>query len=203
MKAKLKLVVFFLFFTLTIKATIYEKIITNCNIISNVCVGDTIRFIGDSTNANFYGASIVSVYNQISQTSSYYTIVSYYGTATIQDHVLALGDVFFETQPCPNPSGFYNIFYNCTVSINDKWEHQNQIKMYPNPTNGELTLELPNQPSEWLTTILDVQGRTVLEKSFNSNKINLKLTLDNGIYLVRVTNKDTNETVIKKLVVSD
>ena len=110
MKAKLKLVVLFLFFTLTIKATIYEKIITDCNIISNVCVGDTIRFIGDSTNANFYGATIVSVYNQISQTSSYYTIVSNFGTATIQDHILALGDVFFETQPCPNPSEFDNIF---------------------------------------------------------------------------------------------
>ncbi|MBE7441362.1 MAG: T9SS type A sorting domain-containing protein [Flavobacteriales bacterium] len=75
------------------------------------------------------------------------------------------------------------------------------VRIYPNPTSGELTIELLNQNNDWLTTILDTQGRTVAEKSFTGTIINLKLELENGVYLVRVTNQNTNEMVIKKLIV--
>ncbi|OFY95179.1 MAG: hypothetical protein A3K10_11975 [Bacteroidetes bacterium RIFCSPLOWO2_12_FULL_31_6] len=89
-----------------------------------------------------------------------------------------------------------------TVGV-DELLNENNVQIYPNPTTGELTIELINQNNEWLTTILDVQGRTVVEKSFTGTKINLKLELANGVYLVRVTNKNTNEMVMKKLVVSE
>jgi len=81
--------------------------------------------------------------------------------------------------------------------------NENSVRIYPNPTTGETTLEMiGSESNEWLMAVLDVQGRTVIEKLFNGNKIKLKLALDSGVYLVRITNNNTNETVIKKLIIN-
>ncbi len=81
--------------------------------------------------------------------------------------------------------------------------NKNNVRLYPNPTTGEITLEMDGgESNEWRITVSDLQGRTVVEKLFNSNKINLKLALDNGVYVVRITNKNRNEKVIKKLIIN-
>ena len=155
---------------------------------TNVIVGDSV-FIGQqisNLNCNWY--------NAIGGLIASGTSVIYVSPTTTTTFVV-------EQELCGNLT-YDTVKVSVTVGV-DELLNENNVQIYPNPTTGELTIELINQNNEWLTTILDVQGRTVVEKSFTGTKINLKLELANGVYLVRVTNKNTNEMVMKKLVVSE
>ncbi|OFY91315.1 MAG: hypothetical protein A3K10_17580 [Bacteroidetes bacterium RIFCSPLOWO2_12_FULL_31_6] len=169
---------------------------------------NTIYMIPPTSGCNGEWAVLDSTYSSGSCTFPTYSVNPF--SCAIINH--RNGDTLFLdlcSIPCDvtimSDSG--NICLTCSVDFSTNVVKEKifpKIKIYPNPTTGETTLIIAGDESnEWLTSILDVQGRTVFEKSFNSNKINLKLTLDKGVYLVRVTNKNTNEMVIKKLAVSD
>lgn len=88
------------------------------------------------------------------------------------------------------------------VGINENFVDSKFVKLYPNPTNGEFTLESTYANIELKEVeITDVAGRTVFKKDLNSRKTNLQPNLNNGIYFItlRVSN---NETVTKKLIVT-
>lgn len=88
------------------------------------------------------------------------------------------------------------------VGINENSVDSKFMKLYPNPTNGEFTLESTYANIELKEVeITDVTGRTVFKKEFKSSKTTLQPNLNNGIYFItlRVSN---NETVTKKLIVS-
>lgn len=88
------------------------------------------------------------------------------------------------------------------VGINENSVDSKFVKLYPNPTNGEFTLESGYANIELKEVeIIDVTGRTVFKKELNSRKTNLQPNLNNGIYFItlRVSN---NETITKKLVIA-
>jgi hypothetical protein len=73
------------------------------------------------------------------------------------------------------------------------------ISIYPNPSNGEFTI---NNPSESNITIdvLNILGSSVLKKQ--SSEKNIKINLDNamkGIYFVQAENRQ-GQKIVKKLV---
>ena len=153
---------------------------------TNVIVGDSV-FIGQqisNLNCNWYNAigGLIA-----SGTSGIYVSPTTTTTFVVEQELC--GNLTYDT-----------VKVSVSVGV-DELLNENNVRIYPNPTSGELTIELFNQNNEWLTTILDVQGRTVVEKSFTGTKVNLKLELENGVYLVRVTNKNTNEMVMKKLII--
>jgi len=75
--------------------------------------------------------------------------------------------------------------------------------IYPNPTSGEFTLNLPSEEINWQIIIKDVEGRIIYFKKITEKSSLLRINTDaeNGIYLVYITNNQTNETVVKKLVI--
>ena len=155
---------------------------------TSVTLGDSV-FIGQqisNLNCNWYNAigSLIA-----SGTSGIYVSPTTTTSFVVEQELC--GTITYDT-----------VKVSVTTNINELF-NVNNVQIYPNPTNGELTLELLNQNNEWLTTILDVQGRTVLEKSFTGTKINLKLELANGVYFVKITNQNTNEMVMKKLIVNE
>lgn len=77
-----------------------------------------------------------------------------------------------------------------------------QVTIYPNPTTGETTLLIEGDENEWFIAVSDIQGRKIHEKTYTTNKINLKLEADNGVYFVHITNNSTNETITKKLIIN-
>ena len=160
----------------------------NAGLDVTITVGDTVLIGNNADSASSYTWSpnyFIADTNAVNATVNPPVTTTYYVTKT-QCSVTTTDTVTVVVNP---------------VGV-DEISNENNVRIYPNPTSGELTIELLNQNNEWLTTILDVQGRTVLEKSFIGNKIKLKLALDSGVYLVRITNKNTNETVIKKLVIN-
>ena len=66
----------------------------------------------------------------------------------------------------------------------------NHIRFYPNPTNGNITLEIKNlQTGNLAIEVFNILGNTVYSKSYNppSGKYELNLSgLNNGIYFVRI-----------------
>lgn len=80
--------------------------------------------------------------------------------------------------------------------------NENNVRIYPNPTTGETTLLMDGESSEWLIVVSDIQGRKIHEKTYSTNKINLKLVADNGVYFVYIANNTTNETITKKLIIN-
>jgi len=72
------------------------------------------------------------------------------------------------------------------TNINES-DFEAQIKIFPNPSNGELfVLNAENSNIE----IIDILGKVVYSALLNSNNEQLNLSsLFNGSYLARITNK--------------
>ncbi|MBA3681322.1 MAG: T9SS type A sorting domain-containing protein [Bacteroidetes bacterium] len=62
------------------------------------------------------------------------------------------------------------------------------IILYPNPTNGNITVELNNESGKAIE-VIDITGRVVLNVFSSENKVKVNINdLSNGIYYVKVTN---------------
>jgi subtilisin family serine protease len=75
----------------------------------------------------------------------------------------------------------------------------NGVSIYPNPTNGKLTIELLQGNVINEVALIDLLGQVVVRKSVEINQDNLHIdmgSLANGVYYIRV-NSDTEETLQK------
>ena len=68
-----------------------------------------------------------------------------------------------------------------------------QIKISPNPTNGNVSIELPNKRSEdWEMVFYDALGRELLQKKLPRGKHNVNILLQNfpsGVYFYKIKNE--------------
>jgi OmpA-OmpF porin, OOP family len=87
------------------------------------------------------------------------------------------------------------------LSVEEDKKGENFVKVYPNPNNGEYTVELPEENASWKINIMDLQGRIIYEEISDKKKMELKMDLENGLYLIQITNSVSNETITKKIIV--
>ncbi|MGD9929850.1 MAG: T9SS type A sorting domain-containing protein [Mangrovibacterium sp.] len=96
----------------------------------------------------------------------------------------------------------FNLCITFPVGMDDLTD-KNAVKVYPNPTRGEVFVELPGHPQAGtIITVVDITGKTIKQqKTDHGGKIPVDLTqVKNGIYFIRT---DTNgEQTIHKIVVS-
>jgi hypothetical protein len=79
--------------------------------------------------------------------------------------------------------------------------NQDDFIIYPNPASDALYFKTYNS-SLYHVELIDVYGKTILEtESKVSNKMNVT-NISSGIYIVRFTNQDSNESVLKKIIIS-
>lgn len=75
------------------------------------------------------------------------------------------------------------------------------LKLYPNPTNGNVTVELPHMVSGATAVVLDLTGKTIVAKQFESATTTLDLSaVSEGIYIIKVQNGNmlyTNKIIVK------
>ncbi len=74
----------------------------------------------------------------------------------------------------------------------------NQVKVFPNPASDYVILDLPKNGS-YNVEIFNQFGQRVMFKQVKSQKINLHLDLDAGIYFLRVSSDKVK--IVKKLIV--
>lgn len=80
-------------------------------------------------------------------------------------------------------------------------QNSSQFSVFPNPSNGTITLHIPNNTIEKLE-ILDTAGRVVFSNSYvtSNQSINIE-NLSNGVYFTRFTsllNSYTNKFILSK-----
>ncbi|MFD2892064.1 reprolysin-like metallopeptidase [Flavobacterium chuncheonense] len=92
----------------------------------------------------------------------------------------------------------------CTqTSLKSNGYEISDLNLYPNPNNGNFTLEFNAESSNVVVNVHDVRGRQIMSKSFNSNGIfNENIQLDNvesGVYLVTIL--DGSRQSVKKIII--
>jgi hypothetical protein len=89
------------------------------------------------------------------------------------------------------------------VGINENSAHSKLVRLFPNPTNGEFTLESIYSNIELREVeISDIAGQVLINKNLHSHKTTLQPELAAGIYLVKV--KLQNGTmVVQRLIISN
>lgn len=95
---------------------------------------------------------------------------------------------------CPDTSAYYVIPDDDDVNIGEL-ERQYQVKVYPNPTSGKLTLFSPVPVS---VQICSLDGR-VLYSSYGSKILSLE-NLARGVYFIRITDVKGNQIKVERVV---
>lgn len=107
-----------------------------------------------------------------------------------------------EITPCANSSSQRIIN---SENINEEYELENQlnnsfIEIYPNPTNGQFTVEIPDITENSNLKIYNTYGQLMLQQQINSNPTQIDLSgFEKGIYFVRFQTKE-QECFVEKLV---
>ncbi|MBS1652976.1 MAG: T9SS type A sorting domain-containing protein [Bacteroidetes bacterium] len=91
--------------------------------------------------------------------------------------------------------------------LNESNGLNNSIFMFPNPAEDKLNIEFKNIHSGvFKITLASALGSSLLQKTVkvdaNNKTTTLNLNLANGVYLVSITNINTNETSCKKLLIA-
>ena len=89
-----------------------------------------------------------------------------------------------------------NVIPQGTLGINTK-VLSNQIKIYPNPTKDNLTIET-NYNTEQRLEILNLIGQTVYTTNINKKAIINTSAFANGVYILKLSSD--KETVVRKFV---
>lgn len=92
---------------------------------------------------------------------------------------------------------------SCSSTLNTtEFTLDNSISLYPNPSNGKITIRNSGIPLDKLQ-ISDLNGRIVAKYDLNGNTESKEFNLDilsSGMYLITITSKNTS--VIKKIVIN-
>ncbi len=79
-----------------------------------------------------------------------------------------------------------------------------QLSVYPNPNNGEFTVQVPSNLTEGTMVVMDLNGRIVIEETFNNNSNGIEINVkgvENGMYIVRIATNDAQyqtQVVVQK-----
>lgn len=74
-----------------------------------------------------------------------------------------------------------------------------EISVFPNPTNGELHFDLKNDNENYEVKVFDMLGNLRLQTSLLRSSINIS-NFENGIFFVQITDSQTGNVVVKKVV---
>jgi hypothetical protein len=100
-----------------------------------------------------------------------------------------------EIDICPDTSSDVIVNENgCEIKISEK------IELYPNPTNGRITLTLPVEINIISIQIFNINGKKLIDIFHSVSKLSREIKLDlshypTGIYFINLSAKNLNETI--------
>ena len=73
--------------------------------------------------------------------------------------------------------------------------------LMPNPSNGQATIRFNDEPGDYVVTVSDMLGQTVLRESSSQRNFNLNMTENApGIYLVQILNSNGDKKVMRMVI---
>lgn len=100
-----------------------------------------------------------------------------------------------ETFGCGNTC-FFDLFITPSVGINGM--SLQDIKVYPNPNQGQFRLEIPEIDNSIRAEIVDMQGRVLLQKTISKHTSLVEFTIDDlskGLYLLNLKSKQFHQII--------
>lgn len=89
-------------------------------------------------------------------------------------------------------------YYGEDVSTNDVLNEENHISVFPNPSNGIFMVRTDNASAIDRITVLDLQGKVLLQRQ-NQSEFEMDLSAHaKGIYLIRTESKE--RTTVQKII---
>ena len=156
---------------------------------TSITIGDSV-FVGQeiyNLNCNWYDSSGTLIDSNISGIFVSPTSTTYY---VVEQNLC--GTITYDT---------VNITVN-PVGINETEKVKFSCKVYPNPNTGEFNVELnTNENNLFKLNVMDMQYRILYSEQIFNNSFKLNLDLENGAYMLHITDIKTNVTVIQKLVI--
>ncbi len=93
---------------------------------------------------------------------------------------------------CPDTSACYAV---TTVGILEN-TFSNEIRVYPNPTDGIMKIDLGESLPESVVSLNDVNGRLIWQSTYkNTQMFELNLNLHSGIYLLTINSGNRKATI--------
>jgi len=127
-----------------------------------------------------------------------YTLIEGVTTRTYTPTVSGEYAVEVTKNGCTDTSSLISVVVT-GIPIND---NDNKITVYPNPSNGNVKIVLPNISSKIEIDLKNALGQTILQEVFYGKKeIDLNLQAPKGIYMLVVRN-GSQQHVIKKIVLN-
>jgi hypothetical protein len=108
-------------------------------------------------------------------------------------------DYIVESSYCPNDSANVLVIVNGSCDFTANLDELAQdLKLYPNPTNGIISIETNGLTNAFIT-VYDIQGKIVVspQKLENNTKLSLS-TCENGVYLIQVESNHTK--VVRRII---
>ena len=73
---------------------------------------------------------------------------------------------------------------------------ENNINVYPNPTDGHVTIDMGKSLSEVTVSITDVSGKLLKQSTYkNTQMLELNLNVQTGIYLITINSDNKRATI--------
>lgn len=76
------------------------------------------------------------------------------------------------------------------------------LKTYPNPSNGNLNIELTNS-SNYLVEVQNSLGASIYKNEISSKEFNIKINTKNGIYILKITDLNSNISEYEKVIITN
>ncbi len=145
----------------------------------SICKGESAFLIVNGANTYTWVSN--SIYLQGTQVS-------------VSPNVSTTYSVIGSSNGCTS-SAFVSVIVSECVGIKSLSSNTNDLKVYPNPSSSEITVEL-KKDGIYKIELVDVTGKVVLVKSSEEEKLNLNINfLSNGVYYLKAKSQNTINVV--------
>jgi hypothetical protein len=82
------------------------------------------------------------------------------------------------------------------LGVNELKQGEKTARVYPNPSQGDLTIELPIESNTLKIKIIDLAGRIVMEEAAAGQAtMHLRTNLNTGLYMLRIESETGMQTI--------
>jgi len=127
--------------------------------------------------------------------------ISYFGSNSNANLLcIEVDDINYSTLNWPNIDAFHFFDNNCTNNCSTVGIEENNfgdnLTLYPNPTDGNFSIDLRGNYQTVTLTITDVVGKAIQTQTYNENQfLNLKLEEPAGIYMLFIESGNKNSVI--------
>ena len=96
----------------------------------------------------------------------------------------------------------FDVPVECQLGVNDQGSFQNNFIIYPNPSNGEISIKSRNEVGNTTISIFDINGRKVFNQQIEIHgtaRVNIS-GLSSGLYLIKIESDNLSQT--SKLIIN-